>query len=358
MELWNIGTTFDSGTKNIPPATCNSHTNAILLSYYVVGKLCFMKNRSDFFTFQFILIFSLLSFLSSCETDQNEPLAQKPTIISTAISDITQNSAISGGNIVSDGGASITTRGVCWFTSDNPTIADFKTSDGIGAGIFTSNISDLFPGKLYHVRAYAINSEGVGYGPDIAFTTTSSTSLSIGDTYQGGIIFYLNGTYPNQNGLICAQYDQGISVPWYSQSYVYYGTTSTAIGSGQTNTSSLVSILGNGYYAAKFCDDLVLNGYDDWFLPSRDELGLMYTNLKTNGFGNFTNSSYWSSSEYDYLNAYAQYFSSGRQSGNNKFHSYSIRAVRFFSVSEGPMPGATDARQNPGSSIQIPDCKL
>jgi len=294
-----------------------------------------MNKRNIIFTFQFILIFTLFSFLSSCEIDQSMPIAQKPTLISAAISDITQTSAISGGNIASDGGASITARGVCWFTTHNPTIANFKTSDGIGVGTFTSNINDLFPGKSYHVRAYAVNSEGIGYGPDIAFTTISSTSLSIGDTYQGGIIFYLNGTYPNQYGLVCAQNEQGAGVPWYSQSYIYYGTTSTAIGSGQTNTSSLVSILGNGHYAAKFCDDLVLNGFDDWFLPSRDELGLMYTNLKNNGFGNFTNRSYWSSSEYDYLHAYTQYFSSGRQSCNNKFHSYSIRAVRFFGVLQG-----------------------
>ena len=314
-----------------------------------------MKKRSILFTFQFILIFTLLSFLSSCETDQYKPDAQKPTLTSVAISDITQTSAISGGNVVSDGGAAITARGVCWFTSDNPTISSFKTSDGIGAGIFTSNIHDLFPGKQYHIRAYAINSEGIGYGPDMAFTTISSTSLTVGDTYKGGIIFYLSGTYPNQYGLVCAQNDQGTRVPWYSQGYIFYGTTSTAIGFGQTNTSSLVSVLGNGYYAAKFCDDLVLNGFDDWYLPSRDELGLMYTNLKNNGFGDFTNSSYWSSSECDYLNAYAQYFSSGRQSCNNKFHSYSIRAVRSFGVLQGTLRGSHLPANNGTKSCFIQD---
>jgi hypothetical protein len=298
-----------------------------------------MKKQIVFFTFQFILTFTLLLFISSCETDQNKPEAQKPTLNTEAISSITQTSATSGGNIVSDGGASITARGVCWFTSADPAISDFKTSDGTGTGIFTSNITDLLPGKRYHVRAYAVNSAGISYGPDIAFTTVSSTALSVGDTYQGGIIFYLSGTYPNQRGLVCAQNDQGTSVPWYSQGYIYYGTTSNAIGSGSTNTSSLVSILGNGFYAAKFCDDLILNGFDDWFLPSRDELGLMYTNLKNNGFGNFTTASYWSSSECDYLNAYTQYFSSGRQSCNNKFHSYSIRAVRSFGVLPGTQPG-------------------
>ncbi|MBK7172309.1 MAG: DUF1566 domain-containing protein [Bacteroidales bacterium] len=293
-----------------------------------------MKKRYNIFTFQFILIITLLSYLSSCETDQSTPIAQKPTLTTAAISDITQTSAISGGNIVSDEGAAITARGVCWFTKPNPTIANFKTSDGIGDSAFTSNITGLLPGKLYHVRAYAVNSEGISYGPDRAFTTISSSSLSIGDTYEGGIIFYLRGTYPDQFGLVCAQYDQGAGVPWYSKSYIYYGTTNTGIGSGQTNTRSLVDRLGNDYYAAKYCDDLVLNGFDDWFLPSRDELGLMYTNLKINGLGNFTKLNYWSSSECDYLSAYTQYFNSGLQSCNNKLHSYSIRAVRIFGVIE------------------------
>lgn len=293
-----------------------------------------MRNLIDAFPFKNLLIFTLLSFFSSCKTEQYKPIATIPTIISVATSEISQNSAITGGNILSDGGASITSRGVCWFTAENPTISNFKTSDGTGVGIFSSTIDNLYPGKQYHLRAYAINAEGIAYGPDITFKTISSISLTIGDTCHGGIIFYVMGNYPDQYGLVCADSDQGTSIPWYTLNYTYYGTTSTGIGSGQANTNSLVDILGNGFYAAKYCDDLVLNGFDDWFLPSRDELGLMYSNLKYNGFGNFSNSSYWSSSECDNLNANTQYFSSGRQSCNNKFHSYSVRAVRFFGVKQ------------------------
>jgi len=297
-----------------------------------------MKNDYNTLALRFILIILLLSFLDGCEKDQETPIIQKPILNTTVVSDITQFSATCGGVIISDGGAPITTKGVCWFTSGNPTTSNFKTSDGTGTGIFTSNINNLFPGKVYHVRAYAINSEGISYGPDIKFTTISSTSLSIGDTYQGGIIFYLHGAYPNQYGLVCANNDQGTSVPWFSDNYVYYGTTSTAIGSGKTNTSALVERLGDGFYAAKICDALVMDGYDDWFLPSRDELGLMFTNLKYNGLGNFSNNSYWSSSECNYLEAYTQYFDSGHQSCNNKYHSYSIRAVRIFGDPEEVQP--------------------
>ena len=102
-----------------------------------------MKKQNIFFSFQFILFITLLLLLCNCETDQSRPNAQKPTLNSAMVSDITQTSAVSGGIIVSDGGAPITTRGVCWFTSENPTTSNFKTSDGIGTGTFTSYINNL-----------------------------------------------------------------------------------------------------------------------------------------------------------------------------------------------------------------------
>ena len=87
-----------------------------------------------------------------------------PTIVTTTISAITSNSALCGGNITSDGGASITARGVCWSTSQNPTIADSNTNDGTGAGSFTSSLTNLTAGTTYYVRAYATNSVGTSYG--------------------------------------------------------------------------------------------------------------------------------------------------------------------------------------------------
>jgi len=95
--------------------------------------------------------------------------------LTTAIpSGLTSTSAVSGGNITSDGGAAITVRGVCWGTTANPTTAGSKTSDGSGTGQFTSNISGLTPGTLYHVRAYATNSSGTAYGNDLTFTTDAN----------------------------------------------------------------------------------------------------------------------------------------------------------------------------------------
>jgi hypothetical protein len=97
-----------------------------------------------------------------------------PTVTTAAASSITSTTADSGGNVTDDGGASVIARGVCWSTSANPTTADSHTTNGTGSGVFTSNITGLTPGTLYHVRAYATNSEGTSYGSDLQFTTLAT----------------------------------------------------------------------------------------------------------------------------------------------------------------------------------------
>jgi uncharacterized protein (TIGR02145 family) len=99
-----------------------------------------------------------------------------PTVSTITPTNILITSAISGGNITSDGGASVTERGVCWSTFENPTIADSKTSDGTGTGIFESSIIGLSPATTYYIRAYATNSEGMtGYGDNLIFTTENES---------------------------------------------------------------------------------------------------------------------------------------------------------------------------------------
>jgi hypothetical protein len=96
------------------------------------------------------------------------------TLITSAITSITQTTAVSGGNITSDNGGSVTARGICWSTFQNPTTLDNTTTDGSGTGSFTSVIIGLIANTSYYVRAYATNSVGTAYGSNASFITTST----------------------------------------------------------------------------------------------------------------------------------------------------------------------------------------
>jgi hypothetical protein len=94
-------------------------------------------------------------------------------ITTTAVSSITQTTAVSGGTISYQGASAITARGVCWGTSPNPTIANSLTSNGIGIGTFTSNLTGLVVGTTYYVRAYATNGSGTSYGNQLSFVAVN-----------------------------------------------------------------------------------------------------------------------------------------------------------------------------------------
>lgn len=95
------------------------------------------------------------------------------------------STGVGGGTVTSDGGSAITSRGVCWSLTANPTISGSKTSDGTGTGSFISNITGLTANTTYHVRAYATNSTGTAYGADRTFTTDPLTvSDNDGNTYH------------------------------------------------------------------------------------------------------------------------------------------------------------------------------
>ena len=95
-----------------------------------------------------------------------------PTVTTTIVSNIAPTSATCGGNIISNGGASITERGVCWSTRHYPTIYDAHKSVGNGSGSFNSSITQLASNITYYVRAYATNQYGTVYGNEVSFTTT------------------------------------------------------------------------------------------------------------------------------------------------------------------------------------------
>jgi hypothetical protein len=118
---------------------------------------------------------------------------ESPIVIYTNSVTVGTRTATTGGNVIDDGGSTVTARGVAYGTSLNPSILGSYTSNGTGIGTFISNISGLTPGTTYHVRAYATNIEGTYYGADVEFTTTSESGLSGDHVFIGGKPIYSNG---------------------------------------------------------------------------------------------------------------------------------------------------------------------
>jgi len=166
--------------------------------------------------------------------------------------------------------------------------------------------------------------------------TPSGRTYNIGDTGPaGGLVFYDKGVFsegwryleaaPVGNEMTRVEWGRRVDVPG----------TNTGIGSGRQNTRLIVDQLnraGETGRAAQLCAALNSNGFADWFLPSREELNLMFKNLSEKGLGGFNRTSYWSSSQHNRNEAHVQDFnpSSGRQHTNNKFDARSVRAIRQF----------------------------
>jgi hypothetical protein len=101
-------------------------------------------------------------------------LASAPTVVTNPVTNVSITTITCGGNVISDGGEAVIARGVCWSTEVYPTIINNYTTDGIGAGIFTSSVTGLLPETIYYIRAYAANSLRTVYGEQFTFTTLFS----------------------------------------------------------------------------------------------------------------------------------------------------------------------------------------
>tara|TARA_R110000772_G_scaffold175972_1_gene287680 strand:+ start:484 stop:1389 length:906 start_codon:yes stop_codon:yes gene_type:complete len=172
---------------------------------------------------------------------------------------------------------------------------------------------------------------------ETAESVTSTCGLAIGDTHQGGIIFYLDAS--GCHGLIAAPSDQSTGIAWWNGSFVDTYAYGNGIGAGEGNSQGIRWWQGScsSCYASELCQNLSLGGYTDWYLPSKYELNLMYENigqgdaLGLGNIGNFVNSFYWSSTETNFVNAWVQSFDSGSRGFVNKDRTYSsVRAVRAF----------------------------
>ncbi|MCX6787065.1 MAG: hypothetical protein NTY93_00885 [Candidatus Kaiserbacteria bacterium] len=119
-----------------------------------------------------------------------------PTVTTQAVSAVSVTTATGNGNVTSDGGATITERGVVVSTSPNPTVADDKFTAAGTTGAFTASITGRSAGKLYYVRAYATNSIGTSYGSEVTFVTHVSVgSVTITATNDGVLLNYINNDY-------------------------------------------------------------------------------------------------------------------------------------------------------------------
>lgn len=176
-----------------------------------------------------------------------------------------------------------------------------------------------------------------GYTPLAIYEADNTLLMTIyGSIYQGGHIFHLDTT--NGTGLVSEQGTSRDSYPWSGLRWSCSGEAAdlpgadgTAIGTGAQNTADMIAACPADDTAASVCDDLVVGPYDDWFLPSRDELQLMYTNLKNNGNkGNLHANNYWSSTESSTSTAYYVFFATGSAAMDDKTDPNRIRAVRAF----------------------------
>lgn len=216
------------------------------------------------------------------------------------------------GEITDDGGGNIEQVGFVYSLSSNPTLSDMVSS-AFPAGTdfynFYRTIEKLYPNTTYYVRAYATNIIGTGYGNEISVTTTRDNyecqgGVCEGDTLYGGIVAYLfqpddPGYDPNTpHGIVTSLNDLG-SYEWgcFGTPIGTSGLSFEERGMGLSNSQTIVDNCATPNIAARACMDLSLNGYSDWFLPSKNEMGTVFGKFGYHSlFG--ISGYYWTSNEF------------------------------------------------------------
>lgn len=283
--------------------------------------------------------------LLSCKRDlslQIEPsqVSGSSFLSTTEATGITHNTAQCGGTFNGKMAGYYSYYGVCWSVNPYPRLSDpFVIVSGVlpyDSYTFTCTISGLASNTKYHARAFAVSQQDTVYGNTVWFIShgltvqqrldTGETPLHIynsgypvdslyGKNYKNGLIFYLNTT--NGTGYIASKATDN-DKSWGNEGYDITGTCA-GLGCGNDNTNKIVTFgnnVGSSYWAAFVCRTSPSN--TGWYLPSKDELNKMFHNLKQRGFGNFTYNTYWSSTQFNVLNAWCQDFDIGTQQYKRK----------------------------------------
>ena len=185
-----------------------------------------------------------------------------PTVITKEVKEIAACVATSRGEVTFDGNLEVTSRGVCWSTSQNPTINDNKTEDGSGMGSYTSELRNLASQTTYYVRAYAVNEKGVAYGNEMSFTTSPTTGTTNGyDWVDLGL----------PSGVKWATCNVGADSPEEYGDYFAWGETETKEEYTEENSltygEQMSDISGNAQY-----DAATANWGGSWRMPTYDEM--------------------------------------------------------------------------------------
>lgn len=294
-----------------------------------------------------------------------------PTVETAEVTNIKSKMATGGGKVTSSGGFAVTKRGVCWGTSQYPTITNDHTEDGTGAGEFFSNIGNLQPNTTYYVRAYAENEKGVAYGNQVTFKSASgvptvtttlvrvdsktavfcegnvtdqgdspvtargicwgtstptitsqktkdgdgtggfSTSIGVSDVHSQNLYFRAYAT--NESGTaygeaIMIDHRNPYKLPTVEDQNVKYMVLPYDLENGRMYDALLTSSNNTAYH---LCENLNAYDYSDWTLPTISVLELMYN--KKNEIGSFSNQRYWSCSHVGNGYYYCIDFSNGNK---------------------------------------------
>lgn len=296
-----------------------------------------MEKKQNFLIRPLLLMGLFLAVASSCKKNDDNGF---PALSTSEVMKIAQTKATSGGTITYDGGFVITARGVCWSLGGNPTIADNKTSDGPGAGSFSSELTGLMAGMTYYVRAYATNSQGTGYGSTMVFQTIGNTFTDARDGNVYKIVTIGNQLWMAENlkylPEVFDHFTASETTPYY---YVYGYSGTNVIEAKATANYGTYGVLYNWEAANTACPvgwnlpgdaewielsdylggesiaggKLKEAGTTHWVTPNTgatNETGFtaLPAGLRAiNGFGNIGNYGYWwSSNEYSSTHAWIQ----------------------------------------------------